>query len=157
MTCTPAARDGGKANGSDCSYTDDGGQLVGVETGSGMTGSADIAAGGCVNAPTPVGTMQGGTVEVGAGNGTEPYAVIDGDNENAGALAGYGALSGYESSGARDAECSATGPDQGMGGSNSGGCFGVGAGPWFPVPLIACGSTSGNTWVNTTRDGCAIP
>ena len=157
IECSATPATAAPANGSDCSYTDVGSPFAGVETGRGMTDSANAALGACVNAPTPVGTFQGGSVEVGLGNGTEPYAVIDGDNENADPLDAYGAVSGYESSGSRDSECSATGPDQGTGGSNSGGCFGIGGGPWFPVPLIACGNTSGNMWANTTRDGCSIP
>lgn len=147
-----------QASGSDCSYTTTGGTAAGVQAGSGgMTGDpSTTAVGACVNAPTPVGTFQGGSVEVGL-SGTELYGVIDGDNENVDPLDGYVALSNYESGTAADGDCS-NGPDQGQPGTtNSGGCFGVDRGPWVAVPLIACGNSSGNRWNSTSRDGCSNP
>lgn len=143
----------------------------------GMTDQAEVAAGACAN--TGLGTFEGGTVEVGAGDdgmaGDGPldaYVVIDGDNENqdpSGQSDGYIGLSNWETSGARDANCTADGPDQGTpGSSNSGGCVGIDGGPWVdlsgvPVPTPMCGNTSGNTWDGSggvgahQRDGCSVP
>jgi hypothetical protein len=95
------------------------------------------------------------------GNGTQAYAVIDGDNQNADPGDGYLGLSNYET-GTQDASC-ADGPDQGQAGtSNSGRCFGADGGPWVdlsavPAPRPICGNTSGNSWNNTNRDGCSNP
>jgi len=155
---------GAAANGSDCSYTTTGDPTAGVQAGpGGTTGTATLAVGACVNAPTPANTFQGGAVEAGVGNGTQAYAVIDGDNQNADPGDGYMGLSNYETGSSQDSECSGTGPDQGAAGSsNSGGCFGLDGGPWvdlgvLPIPTPICGNSSGNTWNNTTRDGCSNP
>jgi hypothetical protein len=110
----------------------------------------DAIVGACVDTNTPA---DGGYVEIGSG-GPGTYAVIDGSDALPGNAAGYGALSTYESGG-KDTACDAN--DTGSG-TNSGGCLflkpvGIGA----PVPLIACGNTSGPDWANAGRDGCAIP
>ena len=163
LLALPANAAAQAADGSSCSYTDVNGGVVGVEAGgSGMTGQADAAVGLCVNAPTPVGTLQGGSGEIGVGNGTQAYAVIDGDNENADPADGYMGLSNFETGAGRDANCSGDGPDQGAANSsNSGGCFGIDGGPWVglptAVPTPICGNSSGNSWFSTSRDGCSNP
>jgi hypothetical protein len=92
-------------------------------------------------------------------------------NQNAdptGNADGYIGLSNYETGGARDANCTADGPDQGQAGtSNSGGCFGLDGGPWVdlsgvPVPTPVCQNVSGNTWDGSgpppsSTDGCSLP
>jgi hypothetical protein len=156
-----------QATGSDCSYTDVNGGVVGVEAGgTGMTGAAGTTAvGACVNLPTPAGTFQGGSGEIGV-RGTQAYAVIDGDNQNADPGDGYMGLSNFETGTAGGqttaAECSASGPDNGEAAtSNSGGCFGVDGLAWVAlpraVPTPICGNTSGNSWFSTARDGCSNP
>ena len=154
---------GAAANGSDCSYTTTGNPAAGVQAGAGgTTGTATLAVGVCVNAPTPTGTAQGGSVEVGVGNGTQAYGVVDGDNQNADPADGYMGLSNYETGASQDADC-ANGPDQGAAGSsNSGRCFGLDGGPWIdlgflPVPRPICGNSSGSTWNSSPRDGCSNP
>ena len=155
---------GAQMNGSDCSYAHPEGErpeatayTADQSTGGGTTGTATLAAGVCVNAPTPGGTVQGGVVEIGVGNGTQSYAVVDGDNQNADPLDGYAGVSNYET-GTPDGDC-ANGPDQGTpGSSNSGECFGFDGGPWIdlgflPVPRPICGNTSGSTWTSSPRDG----
>ena len=124
-------------------------------SGGGLSGTAETVVGVCVN--TGTGPFYGGTAEIGTGSrGT--YGVIDGDERNALAPAGndkgYAALSTYETGG-KDTSCDGT--DAGSG-TNSGGCLwiktlGVGA----PVPLIACGSSSGPQFQAAGRDGCSIP
>src|SRR5687768_1532419 len=83
-----------QANGDDCSYTTTGNPAAGVQAGAGgMTGDGGTTAvGACVNAPTPEGTFQGGSVEIGTG-GNGSYAVIDGDNQNSDPGDGYMGLS----------------------------------------------------------------
>jgi hypothetical protein len=166
----PATAGADVNNGSDCSYAQTeeastGGAapvVVYVGTGgdAGMTGTALLAAGACangLNAATPVGTLDGGAVEAGAGTpvgGPGGYVIVDGDNNNTditGQGDGYFGVSNYETG--TKGTCSGGGS-----GSNSGGCTGVdGPVPPLPVGVIACGNTSGNTWANTTRDGCSIP
>jgi hypothetical protein len=128
--------------------------------GSGMSGSADLAAGVCADDLTaPTVGFDGGTAE--AGEGTNPdgspgvYAVVDGDNDNVdpqGQSDGYIGLSTYETG--TKGSCSGGGT-----GTNSGGCIQVkGVTPEIIVPSpLVCGNTSGNTWDNTVRDGCAVP
>lgn len=124
-------------------------------SGGGLSGGASTVVGACLD--TGTGPFYGGTVEVGNGSAGS-YGVIDGDERNslapAGNDKGYAALSTYESGG-KDTTCDGT--DAGSG-TNSGGCFwikplGVGA----PVPLIACGSSSGQQFQAAGRDGCSIP
>jgi hypothetical protein len=155
-------------HGTTCDYTS--GQAVTVPPGStgpivvyegnGMSGQALAAVGVCVYSPTTVGgvTVAGGTVEAGAGTpagGPGAYAIVDGDNANQGDPTGSG--DGYI--GVSNFETGAKGNCDGGGtGTNSGGCFEIkNVTPPLPVPLLACGNTSGPTWDNTGRDGCAIP
>jgi len=127
----------------DCGYA--GGGPAQVYTSGGVTGNA--AAGACVDTGLPV---DGGYAEV--GNGAS-YAVVDGSDNNPSNGAGYAALSGYES-GSKDTSCDGT--DSGSG-TNSGGCLWIKAlGVGAPVPLIACGLTSGPDYTAATRDGCSI-
>jgi hypothetical protein len=155
-------------NGSDCSYTADeqhrravGGVVVYADTNGsgGLTGEADTSAGACandLNLATPAGTLQGGSVEAGAGDPSDDgaYAIVDGDNENVDPAEqgdGYFGVSTFES-GELDGSC-----DGGGDGSNSGGCTGIDGAGEVEVGVIACGNTSGNVWANTERDGCSIP
>jgi hypothetical protein len=131
-----------------------------ADGGSGMSGQANAAAGVCVYSPTtlPTGAFAGGTGEVGEGTSTGglpgAYAVIDGSNANTdpqGASDGYAGVSNYETG--TTGNCSGGGT-----GTNSGGCFEIKpTGVALPVPLLVCGNTSGDTWSNTVRDGCAVP
>ena len=156
----PATAGADTYSGSDCAYTGDeqAHQAVGplvvyadADGGGGMTGTATASGGACANGLGLPGA-DGGTLEAGTG-GPGSYVIVDGDNQNAdptGQGDGYFGASTYET-GAKG-NCSGGGT-----GSNSGGCFGVDGVP-VTVPLpIACGNTSGNTWVSTTRDGCSIP
>ena len=124
-----------------------------ADGGGGMTGTATASGGACVNGLG--GAADGGTVEAGAGTptgGPGAYAVVDGDNNNIDPVDGYQALSNYET-GAKGTCDSPPGS-----GSNSGGCLGIDGGPSVSLPSPwACGNSSGNTWANTTRDGCSIP
>jgi hypothetical protein len=156
-------------DGSDCDYATQHdpatGSTVGAQAGpGGMDDTATVAAGACVNNTSST-QFQGGAAEVGT-DGTNSYAVVDGDNQNAvdPRADGYvGLTTGYEG-GSGDAEgspnCSTTGPDNAANsGPNSGGCFGTG-GQWVdttasPVNPI-CGDDSGNNWQETTRDGCDV-
>jgi hypothetical protein len=153
-------------HGTTCSYTS--GQAVVVPVpgtgvvvyeGSGMSGQATAAVGVCDYSPTVVGpvTVAGGTVEAGAGTpsgGPGAYAIVDGDNANVdptGQGDGYIGVSNFETGTKGDCNGGGTG-------TNSGGCFEIKTvTPPLPVPLLACGNTSGNTWDGTGRDGCAIP
>jgi hypothetical protein len=134
----------------------------------GATNEADQATGACVNAGT--GPLQGGTVECGAGvNGTGgkgEYCVIDGDNQNADPLDAYVGVSNYEGNDPLDTKRGPQAcpyPDSPPNdGANSGQCLGVGNVPqtyrdWVPGdgPDPICGSTSGNNWDDTIRDGCS--
>jgi hypothetical protein len=152
-------------DGSTCSYAAD--EQVSVPAGpavvyadasgndGGMTGTATASAGVCANGVAPAAGADGGTLEAGAGTpsgGPGAYAVLDGDNNNIDPLDGYQGLSNYET-GAKGTCDSPPGS-----GSNSGGCLGVDGGPSVALPSPwACGNSSGNTWANTTRDGCSIP
>jgi hypothetical protein len=103
-------------------------------------------------------------VEAGTGTNADGtpgvYAVVDGDNSNSDPTNsgdGYIGVSNYETG--TKGTCPTTGPTPGTG-SNSGGCFTIknqSVVPSLPVPLLVCGNTSGPTWDNTTRDGCAVP
>jgi hypothetical protein len=134
--------------------------------GSGSSGSADVAAGACMNDETaPTGGFQGGVAECGAGTPASPgggngaYCVIDGDDANPDPADGYQGIGNYET-GTGQANC-ATGADSGQGGTtNSGRCFGPDGGPFADTqgaPGPMCGNTSGPTWDSTSRDGCSIP
>lgn len=159
--------------GDDCSYTGGGETAQTVPVGSrtvtvyagsgGLTGTAWLAAGACAD-NLGVAGFQGGAVEAGTGEpGTvdpvtgdpEVYAIVDGDNENLdpqGQSDGYFGVSTYET-GAKGS-CGGGGGDS----SNSGGCLGTDVtGPLTHDSVVACGNTSGNTWNDTSRDGCSIP
>ena len=140
---------------------------------SGMSGSADTAAGACLNneATQP----EGGVAECGTGtsasgsggsatNGDGTYCVVDGDNDNnvTGQDDSYFGVSNYETDGKRGPNsCPAPGSPPNSG-TNSGQCHGPSGGPWADLvpgdgPDLVCGNTSGNTWDATIRDGCSIP
>ena len=182
---------------SDCTYTSSGNTpiatvpvgtgTVTVYEGSGVTGTATVAAGACADNVAPTSGFDGGFAEAGAGedpatgaadpglvaNQPDAYAVVDGSDANSdpsGFSDGYTGVSNYETGATRtdQASCMATGPDNGTAGSsNSGGCVGADAGGWVyvpgDVPTPACGNTSGNSWYGPgnqgagQRDGCSIP
>ena len=130
--------------------------------GSGLTGQGAAAAGACAdNLPTGP-DLVGGTAEVGIGDPGEAYVVVDGDDANtggAGQAGGYVALSTFET-GVKDPTCD--GSDDGQGSSNSGGCLTIRSLPVVgsvsvPVPLVACGNTSGKSFATSDRDGCQVP
>jgi len=157
-------------DGTTCSYTAQPGTTAvsagpaTVYAGSGgMSGAADVAAGGCIYDPAGVSvgsvSFHGGSVEVGQGS-EGVYGVVDGSNANTGDPTGSG--DGYI--GVSTFETGAKGGCESGTGSNSGGCFGIKPlGLELPIPLIVCGNTSGNIWADTTanggtgRDGCALP
>jgi hypothetical protein len=128
-----------------------------VEVGSaGMSGQGAAAAGACADglkSPNNPTNVDGGALEAGTNGGTGDYVIIDGDNDTTdptGQGDGYFGVSTFETGG--KGTCSGGGS-----GTNSGGCVGIDGVPvTAPLP-IACGNTSGNTWANTTRDGCSIP
>ena len=150
----------------------------------GITGTAPVAAGACVDNVAPAAGFDGGLVEVGAGEDPaagaadpgliagqpDAYAVIDGSDANSdptGQSDGYVGLSNYETGGARtgDAQCTASGPNNGAAASsNSGGCVGTDGGPWVympgDLPTPVCGNITGNSFDGTgdegagNRDGC---
>lgn len=131
--------------------------------GSGSSDAADAAVGVCVdgvNATIPNwGFFDGGLVEVGV-EGTDAYAVVDGDDANTDPSAtdqsaGYiGVNTGFET-GVKDGACDNV--DSGTG-TNSGGCLWVKpAGPGVSGSPIICGNTSGASWDASGRDGCALP
>jgi hypothetical protein len=178
---------GTAAGNTDCTYasgpglTNIGGTAidVAVQAGpGGLSGTSENAVGACVDglSSAPVNSpTDGGAVEAGYGLGkgntaAAPvpavsglpgvYGVVDGDDNStdpspSSQLGGYGAISNYESSPPADRSCDAT---EGGTGTNSGGCFFVKpAGVGVPLPLLACGNTSGKAWNNAGRDGCSIP
>lgn len=157
----------------DCSTSDVqlAGGAVGVTAGGpGTSGQADAAVGACVNAGAQGdGSVAdqidffGGLVEVGAGaDGTGPtgvYGVIDGDDQNTAVSpqgGGYAGVSNFETSPPAD-ECDGVDEPFASGGTNSGGCFTVRGVAFLPVPLLACGNTTGPSWDAAGRDGCTIP
>ncbi|HEV2811662.1 MAG TPA: hypothetical protein VGW10_00305 [Solirubrobacteraceae bacterium] len=164
----PAVAGADVNNGNDCTY----GQTEEVSVGTvphvvvyagtgdaGMTGTALVAGGVCTDGlaiRTPVANLDGAAAEAGAGTpagGPGGYAIADGDNANVDILGvsdGYAGLSTYET-GARGS-CAGGGT-----GSNSGGCLEIKGIASLPVPAVACGNTSGNTWAASARDGCAQP
>ena len=170
-------------NGADCTYAQSAGpgdvvvyQSAGgadaavydhnTANASGMSADADSATGACVN--TGTGPVQGGAGETGSGSsadggGQGEYTVIDGDNANASNAAGYAGVSNYENDGTPGSANCATGPDNAANsGTNSGQCHGSDTGPWQDAvpgggPDFVCGSTSGQNWNSTSRDGCSIP
>lgn len=132
-----------------------GGDQVACANGFGGT-TAGAVDGGAISAGVNSGSSQGRLCAAGLEEdnpvNTGAYAVIDGDDSNTANLRGYGALSNNEEGGTED--CA-----QGNNGSNtnSGGSFGVDGVATAPVPLIACGFTSGPDYGSTGRDGCYIP
>ena len=153
----------------DCSYTrEDGASPVATvytqntPDGSGTSRQADVAAGVCTDHPygsLPVTNYHGGLVEVGAGvDGSGPggvYAIWDGDDENTtgvGFSAGYAGISNFETGYKSECPFGSSGS-----GTNSGGCVGYVNLIYVPVPLIACGYTTGPSWEQSGRDGCIQP
>ena len=124
--------------------------------GSGLTGQGAAAAGVCAdNLPTSP-ELVGGTIEVGAGDPGEVYAVVDGDDANTGGqgqAGGYIGVSTFET-GVKDTNCD--GEDTGTG-SNSGGCLTIRDVASIPVPLLVCGNTTGKSFGASSRDGCTAP
>jgi len=139
-------------------------------------GTGATVVGVCVD--TGTGPARGGWLEAGTGNGTQAYAIAQGNANNSvapnGADKGYAGISNYETGttgwGPQDAPGCASQPGSG---SNSGGSFGVKAlcntttgvaaidslnlfSHGLPLP-IACGNVSSKTWGSTTRDGCWVP
>ena len=185
LAALPAAASAAN-DGSTCSYTGSqdihqsvGNATVYVDTSGnngGMTGTAIVAAGACLDNGGTVGggglVFDGGTVEAGIGGtgnvaGTQApvgaYGIVDGDNNNVDPLGqgdGYIGVSNYETSwppAAPAQGCGGDGADH-AGNSNSGGCFGADLLPVVvPGVPVACGNTSGHTWSQTNRDGCSIP
>jgi len=173
----PASAFAVAASGNDCDYakspnqttsvgvdTDDAGTTgdqVYVYQGTGSTDRAGTTAvGACANLNNSASAGQGGFAEAGV-NGTELYAVADGDNNNPNPADGYVGISNFES-GTRQSSCNASNAQAGSG-SNSGGCGGI-KGVLDPIPVDLrgiptpiCGNTSGASWNNTPRDGCYIP
>ena len=123
----------------------------------GVTGTAPVAAGACLDGPAVAG-FGGGWVEAGGNPGAvDFYAIGDGDDANTGpvndASSGYVGVSNYETG-----TTSPCGPGVPTGtGSNSGGCLLILATPIAAVPLLACGKASGRSWETTARDGCELP
>lgn len=122
----------------------------------GMTGTAAVAAGVCVdNLPTQP-HLHGGSVEAGVGDPGEVYVIWDGDDANylnTGVANGYWGVSSYET-GTKDPDCART--EEGTG-SNSGGCvYYDSETPPLPVPLVVCGNYSGPRFEYTGRDGCDL-
>lgn len=156
---------GSAAANNDCSTSTVQQGPVGVQAGEGgLTGTADVAVGACVDTwatgiPTP-GSVEGGTVEAGAGvddeGPTGAYAVADGDDDTSNSLvANYAGVSNYESGSSADGRCD--GDDTGSG-SNSGGCV------WSEIlnrgvaaPLVACDTENngGSAWSEDNQDGCS--
>lgn len=166
-----------------CSYTSPvPGGPVGIQAGpGGLSGQAALAVGACVNlgdagdgsVADQIG-FYGGAIEAGvnATNGTvinplDPlgpplkpgipgvYAVIDGDDDNTAVSTqggGYIGVSNFET----DGTSACDGVDD-AGGSNGGGCFTVRGVISLPVPLLACGNTTGKGWDASGRDGCTVP
>ena len=138
----------------------------------GLDGTAATAVGACVDTggvgAGPI-NFFGGAAEVGTDGGTEVYGIVDGDDRNADPSpssqgGGYVGLSNYEDGNRPDADCDGSDDDHGAAGgdgpdTNSGNCLTIRVGPGLavPVPLIACGNTSGKSWGGSQRDGCSIP
>jgi hypothetical protein len=139
------------------------------EGGSQIGATGATAVGVCVMTGT---AANGGHLEAGT-NGSQAYVIAQGSGNSIapnGADNGYAGLSDYETgskgTGPQDAPC----PSTAGSGTNSGGSVGVkttcGLGipvispildAGLPVPLVACGNASGQTWSSTTRDGCWVP
>ena len=130
-----------------------------ADGGAGLSGQAAAAAGACVE-DVPTGPeLMGGTVEAGAGDPGEAYAVVDGQDSSTGAwgaVGGYAGVSTFES-GVKDASCD--GSDDGSQ-TNSGGCMTTYENGTLipsvstPAPAVACGNNSGKAWATSDRDGC---
>jgi hypothetical protein len=157
------------------------GNQVYVYEGSGVSGTATVAAGTCVNLTgnSVAGLeLEGGTLEAGGSptNGVAgvqstavtpaeevtgvpgAYAVVDGDNDNTGtstnADQGYAGVSNYEAPGSTT-DTSCDGNPEGVG-TNSGGCVDVKGTPVkLPIPLIVCGNTGSNQFESSRMDGCS--
>jgi hypothetical protein len=162
---------------SNCSGVTEGGVTVGTVTGPSNGGAGT---GVCVGLPAtlPNGAanpFQGGAVEAGAGSGGsrlcvqgQPtqvpgpgvYVIADGNDANTlSESSGYIGLSNNETGGQEPCpQPGATGTPSTGSGTNSGGYVGVKPlGVYAPVPLVACGFTSGPNFSNAGRDGCAAP
>jgi hypothetical protein len=154
--------------------------VVSVYVGASQEGATGATAvGACLDTGTS--PFHGGNVEAGVGNGTQAYAVVDGNDANSvlptGSDKGYIGVSDYETgakgSGPQDATgCTIVGGGETAGsGTNSGGSYGLKpvagltpcVGVTLPsavssvVPLVVCGNVSSPDWGNTPRDGCWIP
>jgi hypothetical protein len=154
---------------SDCTGTTVGGVTIGTVSGPSNGMGTGVCEGG-----GPVPGFSGGAVEAGVGTGgsrlcTVPptqvpgpgvYVIADGNDANQlSESSGYIGLSNNET-GAQET-CpppGSTGTPSNGSGTNSGGYVGVKPlGIYEPVPLVACGFTSGPNFSNAGRDGCAAP
>ena len=150
LLALPAAA-AAQANGSDCSHTTTGDSAAGVQAGGGgMTGTATLAVGACVNGPMY--GAEGGSVEAGVGNGAQSYAVVDSDDQTMGP--GYVGVSNYETGYGRS-DCRYGGSSSGSG-SNSGGCVDAWSGmpqdvSAVPAPTPVCARWG--SWNDSYADG----
>ena len=176
MLALPAA----SSADTDCSASTVNLGTVGVTAGSGgESGSADLAAGACVDlgdqddgSPADSVDFFGGLAEVGVGLndgvvrppvggpvGGLPgvYAVVDGDDQNLAVSdqgGGYIGASNFED-GAYEAACDQS--DSTGSGTNAGGCFAIRDLVAVPGAPLACGNSTGKSWDDSRRDGCTIP
>ena len=145
----------------DCSTSDAtqsvAGITVGVTAGGAGTTGQGTAAGACVDGLSSVTPgFDGGLVEAGTVAGGV-YAIVDGDDVNTAVSdqgGGYAGLSNAET-GSPESSCNPFSDDGS--GTNAGGCLSVRGVISLPVPLLACGNSSGKSWENSQRDGCTIP
>jgi hypothetical protein len=145
----------------DCSTSDAtqsvAGITVGVTAGGAGTTGQGTAVGGCVDGLSSVTPgFDGGLVEAGTAAGGV-YAIVDGDDTNTAVSdqgGGYAGVSNVETGGSPEA-CNPN-TDTGSG-TNSGGCLSIRNIAAVPLPLLACGNSSGKSWENSQRDGCTIP
>jgi hypothetical protein len=128
------------------------GQQTQVTAGPPVVACVDLGDAGDGSTADSIG-FYGGKVEV------DPnclHAIVDGDDDNtfiSSQGGGYIGASNCETGG-KDTNCD--GNDTGSG-SNSGGCLTVRGVTSQPVPLVACGNTTGKSWDASSRDGCTIP
>ena len=145
----------------DCSTSDAtqtvAGITVGVTAGGAGTTQVGTGVGACVDglsAVTP--GFDGGLVEAGTAAGGV-YAIVDGDDSNTAVSdqgGGYAGLSNVET-GTPESSCN---PDTDDGsGTNSGGCLSIRNEVSVPLPLLACGNSTGKSYEDSRRDGCTIP
>lgn len=145
----------------DCSTSDVtvpvGGVTVGVTAGGAGTTQQGTGVGACVDGLSSVTPgFDGGLVEAGTAAGGV-YAIVDGDDANTAVSdqgGGYIGLSNVET-GSPESSCNPN-TDDGNG-TNAGGCLSVRNVISVPVPLLACGNSSGKSWENSQRDGCTVP